>query len=75
MSYLKKKLIETRVIYPYPIHKMIAYKNLFPSSNRLKNSENKAKGIFCLPLYPEMTNAEVLRVCDTLKNIMIKFRL
>ena len=75
MSYLKKKLIETRVIYPYPIHKMIAYKNLFLSSKRLKNSENKAKGIFCLPLYPEMTNAEVLRVCNTLKNIMIKFRL
>jgi aminotransferase EvaB len=75
MSYLKKKLIETRVIYPYPIHKMIAYKNLFFSNKYLKNSESKSKGIFCLPLYPEMTDVEVLKVCNTLKNIIIKFKL
>jgi aminotransferase EvaB len=75
MSYLKKKLIETRVIYPYPIHKMTAYKKFFFSNKYLKNSESKSKGIFCLPLYPEMTDAEVLRVCNTIKNIMIKFRL
>ena len=54
---------------------------IYPTANSINcnhsyvNAENKAKGIFCLPLYPEMTNAEVLRVCDTLKDIMIKFRL
>ena len=72
---LKKKFIDTRIIYQYPIHKMTAYKKLFLVNNRLKNSEKKSKGIFCLPLYPEMTDAEVLKVCKILKNIMKKLRL
>jgi len=44
-------------------------------NNYLKNSEKKSKGIFCLPLYPEMTDAEVLKVCKILKNIMKKLKL
>jgi len=72
---LKKKFVETRIIYQYPIHKMTAYKNLFSANNYLKNSEKKSKGIFCLPLYPEMTDAEVLKVCKILKNTMKELRL
>ena len=72
---LKKKFLETRIIYQYPIHKMIAYKNLFLANQDLKNSEKKSKGIFCLPLYPEMTNTEVLKVCKILKNTMKELRL
>ena len=72
---LKKKFVETRIIYQYPIHKMTAYKKLFIANNDLKNSEKMSKGIFCLPLYPEMTNAEVLKVCKILKNILKKLKL
>tara|TARA_B100000902_G_scaffold124226_1_gene124171 strand:+ start:173 stop:1306 length:1134 start_codon:yes stop_codon:yes gene_type:complete len=72
---LKKKFLETRIIYEYPIHKMTAYKNLFLANQHLKNSEKKSKGIFCLPLYPEMTNTEVLKVCKILKNTMKELRL
>jgi len=72
---LKKKMIETRIIYQYPIHEMTAYKKLFFKKNHLKNSERKSKGIFCLPLYPEITNKEVLKVCKILKEIMKKMRL
>ena len=72
---LKKKMIETRIIYEYPIHEMTAYKKLFFKKNHLKNSERKSKGIFCLPLYPEITNKEVLKVCKILKEIMKKLRL
>ena len=54
---------------------MTAYKKLFLVSNDLKNSEKMSKGIFCLPLYPEMTNAEVLKICKILKNIMKKLNL
>ena len=53
---LNQKKIKTRIIYPYTIQTMKAYKYLFSRKN-LKNSEIKSKGIFCLPLYPEMTKA------------------
>ena len=69
---LKKNLIETKIIYPYPIHKMIAYKKLFKNNKRLKNSEKKSKGIFCLPIYPELKNKEVIKICKTIKKIMKK---
>ena len=43
---LKKSSIETKIIYPYPIHTMRPYKNLFKNKKSLKVSEIKAKGIF-----------------------------
>lgn len=75
-SIIKKKLlnlnIETRSIYPYPIHKMKAYSNLIKNKYKLKNSEIKSKGIFSLPLYPELKNSEVDIICDKLKIILKK---
>lgn len=71
---IKKKLlnfkIQTRSIYPYPIHKMKAYRSLIKNKQRLKNSEKKAKGIFCLPLYPELNSFEVNKICFTLKKVL-----
>ena len=72
---LKKKSIETRVIYPYPIHKMSAYKKFFQNNKRLKNSEIKSKGIFCLPLYPELKKKEVINICKKINQIMDKMNL
>ena len=69
---LKKKNIETRIIYPYPIHKMNAYKSIFKNKKELKNSEKKAKGIFCLPLYPELKDQEVKKICNCIKKILKK---
>ena len=67
---LKKKNIETRVIYPYPIHKMNAYSKIRHNKKRLINSEIKSKGIFCLPLYPELKNQEVKAICKSLIKVL-----
>ena len=67
---LLKRKIETRVIYPYPIQKMEAYAKLILNKNRLQNSENLSKGIFSLPLYPELTIKEVKFVCKILRKII-----
>ncbi len=67
---LDKKNIKTRVIYPYAIQNMKAYKNLFLKKN-LKKSEIKSKGIFCLPLYPEMKKTDVIKISNTIKKILI----
>ena len=67
---LNKKKIKTRIIYPYTIQKMKAYKNLFLRKD-FNNSEIKSKGIFCLPLYPEMKRTEVIKISKEIKNILI----
>jgi aminotransferase EvaB len=69
---LKKCKINVRVIYPYPVHKMKAYKKIPHNIKRLVNSEIKSKGIFCLPLYPELKDLEVKKICKNLKNILKK---
>ena len=72
---LKKQLIEIRVIYPYPIHKMTPYKKFLGKNKRLSNAENKSKGIFCLPLYPELKKEEVLKICSSIKKTIKKLNL
>ena len=71
---IKKKLnklkIQTRTIYPYPIHKMKAYSKIIRDKKNLKNSEKKSRGIFCLPLYPDLKKQEINKVCIALKSII-----
>ena len=72
---LNKYKIQTRKIYPYPIHKMKAYSKIIKNKNSLKNSEKKSKGIICLPLYPELTKLEIVTICNVLKKILKNFKL
>jgi dTDP-3-amino-2,3,6-trideoxy-4-keto-D-glucose/dTDP-3-amino-3,4,6-trideoxy-alpha-D-glucose/dTDP-2,6-dideoxy-D-kanosamine transaminase len=71
---IKKKLeslkIQTRTIYPYPIHKMKAYSNIIDNKKDLKNSLNKSKGIFCLPLYPELKHSDLNKIIKSIKKII-----
>jgi|TARA_B100001093_G_scaffold162403_1_gene154839 dTDP-3-amino-2,3,6-trideoxy-4-keto-D-glucose/dTDP-3-amino-3,4,6-trideoxy-alpha-D-glucose/dTDP-2,6-dideoxy-D-kanosamine transaminase len=64
--------IQTRKIYPYPIHKMKAYSKIIKNKKYLKNSEAKSKGIFCLPLYPELKNKELKKICNSLIDVLKK---
>jgi len=75
MKELKKRNIETRIIYPYPIHQMQGYKKFFNKKQNLKISEKKSKGIFCLPIYPELKDKEIDLICKAIKEIMYKFKL
>ncbi len=67
---LLKEKIQTRIIYPYPIHKMKAYSNSF-INEKYVTSETKSKGIFSLPLYPELSINDVKIVCKKLKKILL----
>jgi len=70
---LKKRNIETKIIYPYPIHQMLGYKKFFINPKNLKISELKSKGIFCLPIYPELKNKEIDLICKNIIKIMKNF--
>ena len=66
---LLKKKIYTRIIYPYPIHKMKGYSKFFKNESN-KISEIKSKGIFSLPLYPELSIQNVQKICKEVKRIL-----
>jgi len=67
---LLKEKIQTRIIYPFPIHKMKAYLNFFKNEKYIV-SEMMAKGIFSLPLYPELSIKDVKFICKKLKKILL----
>ena len=67
---LKRQKIETRTIYPFPINEMRAYKYLGTHENKFKNTKKFANQIFSLPLYPELKNSEINKICYNLKKII-----
>ena len=72
---LKKNNILVNINYPYPIHKMKAYKNLYNFNiKNLYNTEKFAKGIFSLPLYPNLKISDVVKISKTLKKIMLNIK-
>ena len=66
---LNKNGVQTRVIYPYPIHKMKGYSQYF-RNKKFKNSEVKSKGIFSLPLYPNLKTKDIKIICNKLIHIL-----
>jgi len=68
---LATKDIHLNISYPWPIHTMDAYKHFF-SSNRdtLTTTEDNAKKIFSLPMYPTLTDQEQSLVIKELKKII-----
>ena len=70
MKKLLKEKIQTRIIYPFPIHKMKGYSNIV-KNNKYKISEIKSRGIFSLPLYPELNIKDVKIICKKLKKILV----
>ena len=73
-NYLNTKNIQTRIIYPYPIHLMKAYKK-YSQNKKFFKTEEKAKKIFCLPLYPELTKENVIIICKQIKNCLNKYQI
>ena len=65
---LSRKKVGVRIIYPYPIQSMKAFKYL--KSKKLKKSENLSKGIFSLPLYPELSDKQIFKVVNSLKKVL-----
>ena len=68
---LKKHNIQVNINYPFPIHKMKAYKNMvYKNRDSLPITEKMSKGIFSLPLYPKLKTSEILRISKVLSRIL-----
>ena len=60
---LKAAGVPTVIYYPKPLHHQPAYAGAHDGA-ALPVSENLSKRILTLPIHPDMTEAEVARVCD-----------
>lgn len=67
---LKENNIFVNISYPWPIHTMTGYQYLGWEEGSLPETEAAAKEIFSLPMYPSLTNEEVMRVSDVLHTIL-----
>jgi dTDP-4-amino-4,6-dideoxygalactose transaminase len=65
--YLKKSGIGSAVHYPMPIHRQPAYSGRIRGGSALPNTEGLYRRILSLPMFPELTDAQVRRVCSALR--------
>ncbi len=66
-SYLKDKGVFTAFHYPVPLHLQDAYKNREQGQGKYPISESCAEKLISLPMYPELTNEEVKKVCSEIR--------
>jgi len=67
-EYLSSHGIGTAIHYPIPIHLQPAFEHLGHSKGTFPNAETFAQRVLSLPMYPELTDAEVEYVASTVKN-------
>ncbi|MFH0798405.1 MAG: DegT/DnrJ/EryC1/StrS family aminotransferase, partial [Candidatus Woesearchaeota archaeon] len=68
MEHLKNKGVSTGIHYPIPLHMQPAYKYIGHKEGDFPVSENCAKSILSLPLYPELTDEEMYYVVENIKS-------
>jgi aminotransferase EvaB len=62
--------ITVGIHYPWPIHTMRAYRQFGGGEGSLPVTEQAAREIFSLPLYPSLTDAQQDQVCDVLRGVL-----
>jgi dTDP-4-amino-4,6-dideoxygalactose transaminase len=60
--------IETAIHYPIPDHKQPAWRHLFEGVV-LPNTEAHCAEVLTLPCFPELTEEEIVRVCEALQSL------
>lgn len=76
---LKQKLheqgIHTGIHYPIPIHLLTAYSDLGYQWGDFPHSEQAANEVLSLPMYPELTPAQIKTVAQSIENFGKKYAL
>ena len=70
-EYLKKQEIHSLIHYPVPIHLQPAYAGLGYLAGSLPNAERASQEVLSLPLYPELTEEQVKRVCRNVIDFLV----
>jgi len=66
-TFLRERGIGTLVHYPVPIHLQPAYRGRLGDVSSLPETERAAREVLSLPLFPELTEAEVHQVAEAVR--------
>ncbi|WP_096207461.1 DegT/DnrJ/EryC1/StrS family aminotransferase [Candidatus Methanoperedens nitratireducens] len=66
-AFLRNKGIVALIHYPVPIHLQPAYEGRISCDNTLSETETASKEILSLPMYPELTDSDVMTVADAIR--------
>jgi dTDP-4-amino-4,6-dideoxygalactose transaminase len=66
-NFLEKRGIGTALHYPLPIHQQPAYQGRIRGAANLSSTERLYRRLLSLPMYPELTDSQVGRVGDGLR--------
>ena len=66
-AYLKANNIGCAVYYPVPLYKQPAYKDRGFKAEDYPEAEKAAKEVLSIPMFPEITEEQVRRVCETIR--------
>jgi dTDP-4-amino-4,6-dideoxygalactose transaminase len=69
MTRAREAGVGTLVHYPVPAHLQPAYAGRCPGADALPESERAAREVMSLPMYPELTDADVATVISTLNSL------
>ena len=62
--------ISSMIYYPVPLHLQAAYKDLGMKPGSLPNAEQAAQEVLSLPMYPELTEAQIKEVAEAVKQAL-----
>ena len=58
--------IEARIYYPEPLHVQPCFASLGVRGGDMPVSEDAAKTVLSLPIYPELSESTVTRICESI---------
>lgn len=67
---LKEKGVPTAVHYPIGLHEQPALANICETGQRYEWTENAAQKVMSLPMHPYLTDADQIKICDILKEVL-----
>ncbi len=65
-EHLRRREIESAILYPLPIHLQPAYRERIATAGSLAVTEQAARELLCLPVHPWLTDGDVARVSNAI---------
>ena len=64
---LARKGVDAGVHYPIPLHLQPCYSSMGLKEGSFPHAERAAREVLTLPVYPELNEAQIDRVCEVLR--------
>jgi dTDP-4-amino-4,6-dideoxygalactose transaminase len=68
VEHLEKRGVQTGIHYPVPVHLQPAYKGRIRTAGDMRVTERLAAEVLSLPMYPELSSAEIRQVIEAVNS-------